>query len=432
LKKPAARRGPAFVALSFLAISTCVLAGEESAPDFAQETLSGDWSGARSAAAKRGLLFDGGIRVDALRNRGALNDGSKTVSHIDLKLRMDLDKAAGWPGGSAMINVISDAGQGPNARLVGSLMGVTNIEVGDPTTTRLFQAWLQQDFLDGRLALLAGLYPIDSEFFTLDSASVFLGPQYGTPADLALTNTPSIFNNSAFGIRARWTIAPALYAMGAVLDGVPNDPAHPKRTSIRFARDDGGFTIGELGWLPEEGNHKFKGHAKLAAGIWGYSRQRPDQLDVANIDAGNIAAPARSRRSWGGYLLGERTLLRMGHGDDRYISGFARYTFADGDSTAIKNTANLGMYVRGAFAARPDDIAGIAVTRARLSGSWRSAQAVGGTATTNNEDALEVTWRYSVTPWFAIQPNYQYIRNPGGVSGKPDARLIGARLELAL
>jgi len=150
------------VAWSVLAISTSALAEEESAPDFAQDTLSGDWGGARSAAAKGGFLFDGGIKVDALRNRGALNDGSRTVSHIDLKLKMDLDKATGWQGGSAVINVISDAGWGPNARLVGSLMGVTSIEVAAPTTTRLFQAWLQQSFLAGRLAVLAGLYPIDS------------------------------------------------------------------------------------------------------------------------------------------------------------------------------------------------------------------------------------------------------------------------------
>ena len=422
----------AFVAVSCLAITTSALAGEESVPNFAQDTLSGDWDGTRSAAAKSGFLFDGGIKIDALRNRGTLKDGSKTVSHIDLKLKMDLEKTAGWQGGSAMINVISDAGWGPNARLVGSLMGVTSIEVAAPATTRLFQAWLQQSFLDGRLAVLSGLYPIDSEFFAMDAAGVFLGPQYGTPADLALTNTPSIFNNSAFGFRARWTIAPALYAMGAVLDGIPNDPAHPKRTSIRFARGDGGFTIGELGWLPEAGNDKFRGHAKLAAGVWGYSIQRPDQLDTANIDAGNSAGPARQKRSRGGYLLGERTLLRLGDGDDRYISGFARYTFADGDSTAIKNTLNLGLHLRGPFASRPDDIVGLAGTRARLSGNWRSAQAVGGTATANSEDALELTYRYSVTPWFAIQPNVQHIRNPGGVAGRSDARLIGARLELAL
>lgn len=422
---------PIIVAVSCLVVATTALADEDS-PDFAQDTLSGDWGGARNAAAKSGFLFEGGIKVDALRNRGALKNGSKTVSHIDLKLNMDLEKAAGWQGGSAMINIVSDSGWGPNARLVGSQMGATNIEVGAPTTTRLFQAWLQQSFLDERLTVLAGLYPIDSEFFTMDAAGVFLGPQYGTPAELALTDTPSVFNNSAFGIRARWAISPSFYVMGAVLDGVPNDPAHPKRTRIRFDDGDGSFSIGEFGWLAEAENEKFKGHAKVALGFWGYSTQRADQLDSANIDAGNMAGPARKRQSRGGYILGERTLLHLGGSDDRFISGFARYTFGDGDSTALNRTLNLGAHVRGPVASRPEDIIGLAWTRGWLSGKWRDAQAIGGTATERAEDALELTYRYSVTPWLAIQPNLQYIRNPGGTDGVSNAKLIGVRLDIAL
>lgn len=422
----------AFVALSFLALATSALAGEDPLPDFAQETLSGDWGGHRSAAAKSGFLFEGGVKVDAFRNRGALRDGSRSVSHIDLRLSVDLDKAAGWKGGSALLNIVSDSGWGPNARLVGAQMGVTNIEVGAPTTTRLFQAWLQQSFLDERLAVLAGLYPIDSEFFTIDSAGVFLGPQYGTPVELAQTDTPSVFDNSAFGVRARWKIASSLYAMGAVLDGVPNDPAHPRRTSIRFAKGDGGFTIGELGWLPEAANEQFKGHAKVALGYWAYSIRRSDQLDAANIDAGNISGPARRRRSQGGYLLGERTLASLGGSDDRYITGFARYSFGDGHSTAIKNTLNLGVHVRGPGASRPDDIIGLAWSRASLSDTWRKAQTVGGTASAQSEDALELTYRYRLSPWLAIQPNVQVIRHPGAVAGTANAHLIGVRLELAL
>lgn len=414
---------------SFLAGVACLLAAlsvqaeDNAQPNFAEDTLTGDWGGGRTAAAKRGFSFESGVKIDALRNRGALGNGHKTVSHIDLKLKMDLAKAAGWSGGSAMINVISDSGWGPNARHVGGQMGVTNIEVAAPGTTRLFQAWLQQSFFDDKLVVLAGLYPIDSEFFGVDSAAVFLGPQYGTPADLALTTSPSIFNNSAFGFRARWTLAPSLYAMGAVLDGVPNDPARPKRTAIRFAKDDGSFTIGEFGWLPQADNDKFKGHAKLALGLWGYSAKANDLVDVDA--AGNPVR--RSRR--GGYLLGERTLVRLGGNNDRFLTGFARYTFADGDSSAIGNSLNLGIHAKSPFASRPDDILGLAWTRAGFADKWRRAQTV---ATASNETALEITYRYAVTPWFAVQPNYQHIRNPSLTPGTSNAKLIGVRLEFAL
>lgn len=419
-----ARSGTMLALIAGIALAAPAQAHDEAAADPAEETLTGDWGGARSAAAQQGYSFEGLARIDAFRNRGALANGGRHVTHLDLKAKIDLEKAAGWAGGSAMVNVLSDGGWGPNARLVGSQMGITNVEVAAPTTTRLFQAWLQQSFLDGRLAVLAGLYPIDTEFYTMESAAVFLGPQYGTPADLALTRGPSIFNNSAFGLRAKWNVTKTLYAMGALLDGIPNDPARPRATAIRFARGDGSFSIGEFGWLPEAEDEKFKGHAKLALGLWGYSSRVGDLRDT---DAAGTPVPRRQR---GGYLLGERTLLRLDNGGDRYLSGFARYTWADGDTAPVRDSVNLGLHLKGPLASRPDDVVGIAWSRAALSGKWRDVQPIPAD-TKPGEDALEITWRFAVTPWLAIQPNLQHIRHPGG-GAAPNARLIGVRIDVAL
>ncbi len=410
--------------LAGLALASAAWAHEEPTTSPGEETLTGDWGGARSTAAKQGYQFEGLARIDAFRNRGALANGSRHVTHLDLKMKVDLEKAAGWDGANAMVNVLGDGGWGPNAHLVGSQMGVTNVEVAAPTTTRLFQAWLQQSFLDGRLAVLAGLYPIDTEFYTMESAAVFLGPQYGTPADLALTRGPSIFNNSAFGVRARWAPTKTLYAMGAILDGIPNDPARPRATAIRFAKGDGSFSIGEAGWLPEAEDEKFKGHAKLALGLWSYSSRVGDLRDT---DAAGSPTP-RSQR--GGYLLGERTLLRLEADGERYLTGFARYTWGDGDTSPVRAGVNLGLHLKGPVSWRPDDVLGIGWSRAGLSQKWRDVQA-NPAATKSGEDAIEITWRIAVTPWLAVQPNVQHIRSPGG-GAAPNARLFGIRLDLTL
>lgn len=214
------------------------------------------------------------------------------------------------------------------------------------------------------------------------------------------------------------------------MDGIPNDPRHPKRTRIRFAGNDGAFNMVEAGWLPEAGHDKFRGHARLAFGLWGYTIREKDQLDVANIDAGNIAGPARKRRQHGGYLLGERTLIRMD--EDRFLSAFGRYAWTDGDSSPLGSALNLGIHVKGPLTSRPDDILGLAWSRAGASSRWRAAQAVAGVATDRAETALELTYRYVVTPWFAIQPSYQRIVNPGAMNGVPNSRVVGARFEFAL
>lgn len=406
---------------------SAALAGDE-APNFASETLTGDWGGLRTAAADNGYTFTGGLKIDSLRNRGGMRSGTKSVSHLDLMLEVDLEKVAGWKGTSAVINVLQDAGRGPGGAHTGNQMGVTNIEVGAPTTTRLFQAWVQKQLFDDQLAVLVGLYPIDSEFFTMESAGIFLGPQYGAPADLALTRGPSIFNNTSFGVRARWDFSKSLYAMGALLDGIPGDPDHPKHTRIRFEDGDGSFHIGEVGWLPEAENDQFKGHAKFAFGLWNYTGHEDNLVDVASG-----AAVVRNHRQHGGYLLGERTLLNFGADGERYLTGFARYTWGDGRSYALKNTLNLGLHLKGPIESRPDDILGLAWTRAGTSAEFRNATRIaGGDLPTHSESAWELTYRAQLTPWLAIQPNAQWVRNPGGTVGPNDAKLIGMRFDITL
>lgn len=178
-------------------------------------------------------------------------------------------------------------------------------------------------------------------------------------------------------------------------------------------------------WLPEAANEQYKGYDKLAFGLWGYTAHSDNQLDVANG-----VTPARNHRQHGGYLLGERTIFRMD--EDRFLAAFARYAWTDGDSSPLKNAFNLGVHVKGSIASRPDDILGLAWSRAGTSSPWRAAQAVGSVATNHSESALELTYRYIVTPWFAIQPNYQYIVNPGAVESVPNARILGVRFDLVL
>jgi porin len=418
-------------------------AAAETTPDFSGTTLTGNWNGTRSELWQRGLALEAGLKLDSLHNRGGTADGGKTVSHLDLKLRADLEKLLGWNNAVAYVNTVTDSGS-INARHTGSLMGVSNVEVPVPTT-RLFHAWLQKGFLDDRISVLAGIYPIDSEFFTMDSAATLLHPAYGTPADLALTNAPSVFNNAAFGIRAKWLSENReWYAMGALMDGVPNDPARPKATAIRFAKGDGAFVIGEIGWMPLETGHAFEpvdparvrqapelvahekygGTSKYAIGIWRYGNPVPDQLDV---DAdGN---PAR-RRSQGGYLLAERTLFSLGGEAGRDVTTFGRYAVSSGHSTAIDRMWNLGVRVRGPLASRPDDSLALGWTRARLAPKWRATQQAGGTDTAAAEEAFEITWRAAITQWFQVQPNLQHVRHPGGTSAARSATLVGARIEL--
>ena len=427
---------PRLLLLGALLLPLPSLAADET-PNYAEDTLSGDWGGTRSALFKKGLALDLGYKADLLRNlSGGIEKGGRPMTHLDIKLKADFEKLAGWSGGSGYLNLIHDGGDRLNGHQVGSLTGVSNIEVGT-NTHRLLHAWLQQEFADGRGALLMGLYPIDSEFQAVDSAGLFVQPPYGASADLALTRGPSIFNTSAFGFRGKWFSADrSAYVMGAVLDGIPGDPNNPRGTHIKFNKGDGSMSIVEVGLKPGDarpvaaagkdaaaGEEAAERIEKYAAGLWRYSARVADQFDV-NADGSPV-----NRLSWGWYALAEKTLHQSKGGRD--VAGFLRVSGTDGDSTAIKQAVNLGIRVKALLPGRSDDVFGLAYTRASLSSKWRSVQLAAGTATTAFEDAWEATYRIQAGKWLAVQPLLQRINHPGGDSSRAAANIVGARIEIA-
>lgn len=409
--------------VSVLALSLSATAADESlnsTPNYAEDTITGDWGDTRTELFRKGLGIDLGYRADLLRNTaGGLARGGQLMKHLDIKLAADLEKLLNWPGGSAMINLIHDGGGKLNSTQVGSLTGVSNIEVGT-NTHRFYQFWLQQEFAEGRTALLAGLFPIDTEFQVMDSAGLFVQPPYGASADLSLTRGPSIFNNPAFGIRGRWLVSKesGTYVQAAVLDGNPGDPNNPRGTHIHFDKGDGSMSIAELGLKPPSPAGEAGGAQhieKYAAGYWRYSTRVPDQEN-----------PLTESLSRGWYALTERTLYR-GSGD---LAGFFRLSGTDGDSTPIKRAINVGLRAKALISGRSEDIAGIAYTRAVLSRKYRAVQELGGTPTGAYEDAWEITYRIKASQWLALQPVLQFINHPGGNLSLEPAHIIGTRIDL--
>jgi porin len=419
----------------------CIACLTATAPAHAQ---AGTTATAEQEGKAPATTFSAVYKLDLLSTQGGGDSDAGGMGNLDLMLRADLDQALGWQNTIAYLHVLANHGAKINGNHTGSLMGTSNIEV--PTdTAKLFHAWLQHSYLDDRLSLLAGLYPIDSEFSVMESAGLFLHPAYGPPADLSLTRGPSIFNTSAFGVRVRWNgIERDRYAMAALLDGIPGDPAKPHGTHIRFDAGDGAFAIAELGFTPPERGHvmeptdpssprtqgddirlheKYESFGKYAFGVWGYSERVDDLVD-------RVGGNPVQRRSRGAYLLAEKTLYRMPGSPVRHLAGFARLSRTDGDSTAIDQTINIGLRLRAPFNTREDDIVGIAFTHGRLGDKYRQAQAAIGAATASAESALEATYRYQANDWLALQPMLQYIRHPGGDPALSNVKVVGVRIEI--
>lgn len=369
-------------AASFLIAAGCLaLAGRAQAEDAQAFKLTGSYRADLAGTVSGGLTKRGRV-LDDLQVFGDL----------------DLDKAIGWKGASGHFELLNNSGAMPNDD-AGTLQGVDNIEV-TRQRLRLFEAWVEQGFGD-KGSVRAGLYDLNSEFYSNDSAGLLLAPAFGIGSELAATgpNGPSIFPSTALAVRVRWTPSEHVYAQAAALNanaGVLGDPG-----GVKTSFDNGLLLIAEAGW---------QGRGKVAFGTWRYTDKQDDIRAVTS--AGDPAGAVAT----GAYVLLERRLTGGEDAAPRKTTAFARLGVSDGDTTAFRGGWQAGFLVERVFESRPDSAFSVGVNQAFLSGKYRDNAFDAGQRLERSESAIEVTYSDKIGR-ITIQPDLQYVKDPGADGG---------------
>ncbi|MBI3924705.1 MAG: carbohydrate porin [Armatimonadetes bacterium] len=356
---------------------------------------------------------------------GGLKPGTQYLGNLDLTLDMDLEKLAGWDDTQLFLYFLAVHGGDPSAENIGDFQVRSNIEADD--TARLYEAWLEKRFLEDRLSLRVGLYDLNSEFDKMETASYFLNSSHGIGADYAQTglNGPSIFPVTSLAARLRYQPEPGFYAQVALLDGVPGDSDRPYGTHMLLHPADGLLISGELGSLQGE-DPENDPDGKIAVGAWTFTEPFEDVLEATEL-----GEPVMRSGNHGAYILAERKVYRESADPGQGLSLFARYGIADSRVNQLSSYAGAGLAYRGPFPDRDEDVFGLAVAAARNGAAFREAQPALGSPVDQWEVSLELTYRAQVTPWLAIQPDLQYIVNPGMDPSLENAFTAGVRFEIA-
>lgn len=333
-------------------------------------------------------------------------EGGVFLDNLDVEFDADLSRAMRWSGATAHVHLLNNSGAAPNDR-AGTLQGIDNIEVARQRG-RVFEAWLQQAFADGRASIRAGLYDLNSEFYSDDAAGLLLAPAFGIGSELAATgpNGPSIFPSTALAIRGEWRPREDLTLRAAVLNaraGVLGDPG-----SVDLDFDDGALFIAEAAW---------DGPVALTVGGWRYSERQDDIRDIDG--AGNPFA----RRAQGAYVTAERRIL--GDDDDaRRTTAFTRVGVSDGDTTSFVGGWQAGLLVEGVTPGRPESAFSFGAYQGVLSDKHRANERDLGVDADRAETSFEITYSDRLCKWLSVQPDLQYFPNPGA-DGARDAVWAG-------
>jgi porin len=337
--------------------------------------------------------------VDVWRNlQGGVAVGYTTLNKAFVGATLN-GETVGLPGFTAHASILKPNDETLSSSRTGDIQTASNIEgVG---AVRLFDIWADQQ-LGGGASVRVGLMDLNETFDSIDPASLFLNSSHGIGADIARSglNGPSIFPVSALGLQLGWTVTKALSLHAAAFDAVPGDLARPKRF-VAVKLDDGALLIGQADY------HFGKG-AQASLGVWGYTEP---------FDA--IADPGRRLQARPG-VYGSVEGPLPGPWKPR---GWLRAGTADGRVQAVSGYFGAG--VVWTPPTRPKDKFGLAVARAVIGGPAQRAQGL-----PKAETSWEASYSYQLNGLVTLQPDVQYIVNPAGGPGRPDALAVGLRVQV--
>jgi porin len=336
---------------------------------------------------------------------GGSESGSTYLDNLDLGLSVDLEQL-GWRGAAFSVSGLYNNRNQLSEGLIGDFQTVSNIDAdGSP---RLYELWLEQRVGSG-LRTKVGVIDLNSEFDVNDAGSLFLNSSHGIAPDFSQVgaNGPSIFPAPGLGglVEAGaggWTVRAGLF------EGIARDPDRPRRTVF-------GFTSGEGALLVVETERQWEGGRALL----GLRHHSGDFEPWAAAGA----ASARREDSSGAYLLVED---RLGRWDALALHGFTRIGLAEARIHEVGTYIGAGLVLQGPMFGLDDERLGVAAASAHNGRDFRRTVEPGGGA--SHETAVELTYSARLLPWLTVQPDVQWVVNPGFSGRTGDAFAFGLRL----
>ncbi len=392
-----------------------------------RDKLLGDIGGLRTKLASWGIEFNLQETSEVLGNiTGGVRRGTVYEGATLMGLTIDTDKMMGLAGGTINVSAYQIHGRGLTANNLNNLNVVSGIEA--PHSTRLFELWYEQSLLDDALSIRLGQQAADQEFMTSQYGALFINSGFGW-ATLPALDLPSggpAYPLATPGVRVKVTASDQVALLTGIYSGDPDD--NGKGTS--FSLNKGVFVISELQYQINGGENAAGLPGTYKFGGWYNSNKFADQRfggdGLSLADPAGSGDPALHKNNWSLYAMADQLIYRVEGTKDQGLGVFGRIMGAPGDRNLVDFFVNGGVTYKGLLASRPDDSIGFGIMYARVSdrarGSDMDAATFAGQSRPlrRGETVIELTYQAQVTPWWIVQPDFQYIFDPGGKTGLPD------------
>ena len=323
------------------------------------------------------------------------NKGAEYRGNFDFTAALDTENAGLWHGGFFYVYFENTHGEGISNEYVGDIQLLSNIDAHD--FSQISEYIIYQSFMNDRLLLKLGKQDGNNDFNMTETAVEFINSSFGIMPNVLLPTFP----DNALGAATFISIKENFSVSAGIFDG--NGKGGKSGFDTAFNSDAVSVSVIEtlIGYAPSR-----RGNLKL--GVWRHG------------GTWQYMTSAKSKhQNTGAYIIIEQGILVEKESDKFCLDSFFQYGYADININKIPNYIGAGLRAQCLIPKRPDDSIGIGFASTGIN------QDISGMKT---ETAIEAYYLAKFKEVLIIQPDIQYIINPGGTGNS--AFVMGARFYL--
>lgn len=396
--------------------------------------VSGDWFGARTWLAERGVTIRGGYAMEFMANPIGGREQSETYVHnVSLEGNFDLDALLGVPDTTFRIGGSQRTGNSLSQEDIGNAISVQQL-YGGGQRIRLVQAQFITSLFEDRLNLVYGRLAATEDFLTSPLYCQFITNGICGQPPSPFFNLPdgiTAYPAAVWGVRAKVRPTAETHLQVGVYDGdvaQRNDAGEDNNkhgTNLTFG-DNGALILSEVGYTPQQGLFALPGRYRLGGYYHtGDFRSVADDLDGGNPFVSGLPGDRFTGNS-GIYVQLDQAVYREPDTTNQGLTLFYVFVYSpDDEHNVIPYYTSGGMIYEGLIPFRPNDKTAFGVHNAWFSDALSDARAEAGLERQDTETTLELNHQVQITPAVYFRPAVQYVITPDGQDDIDNAFVVG-------
>lgn len=406
----------------------------------------GEWWGMRPSLFNEGIDFSFTYTNNIAGNPvGGIAQGFTYTDNIAFGFELDMEKLVGWRGAKLTVSGLDRNGSSLSQDYVANQFTVQQVYGGQ--TVMFYGLVLRQSLFDDRVDIKVGRFASGDDFASSPLYWLYMNNGIdGNPQAVPVNGQFSAYPWAVWAARVRaeiteeWNVLAGVYQ---VSDRTFERGYHGLNWSIEPT--DGLMVLGQLGWTPEffkRAVSKTEGVTTTSDGKAVVGKSLSDPVEMKGYPGNywvggyystwaypQFGAADTAPNAYGFYWHADQMVFQETPGSDQGLTLWSALVLSPQQNISkVPFQVNGGVVYKGLIPRRDQDYSVFGVIYGNFSADYADTVAAPGIDSPDYELVFEWGYRVQFNEFLYVQPDVQWVIQPGGRSDIPNALVLGAQM----